>query len=341
MKTCPAAIAVHLGRWLAAVAGGAMLVPILAAADRQGNDPRQLLERMERAVETLNYEGTFVHIVEGRADTMYVVHRVENGKTTERLISLDGPGREIIRDENEVTCIFGDRQSVLVERRSGGGPLREALPRYSRELDQYYEFASLRPEKKMGRSAEVIAIRPRDDFRYGYKLWMDTATGMLLKAQLVDVYGEIVEQLLFVSIELPDQIPDAKLEPTLSTEGFTWYVQDERSRAEEQTGSSNWRAAETPAGFELEAANIKVMAGSERAVEHLVYTDGVASVSVFVEPSGASKEGMAETSRIGAANAFTAVVEGHQVTAVGEVPINTVRMIARSMQRQSAAVASQ
>lgn len=335
------AVVLPRGRRLSAVVGSTLLLPILAAAGTE-SDPRQLLERMERAVETLNYEGTFVHIVEGRADTMYVVHRVEDGKSTERLISLDGPGREIIRDDEEVTCIFGDRQSVLVERRSEGGPLRAALPRYSQELDAWYEFASLRPEQKLGRTAEVIAIRPRDDFRYGYKLWMDKATGMLLKAQMVDFFGEVVEQLLFVSIELPDEIPASKLEPTLATEGFTWYVQDERSRAEEQTGSSNWRAAQKPSGFRLEAANVKIMAGSERAVEHLVYTDGVALVSVFVEEAGARTEDMAGTSRIGAANAFTAVVDGHQVTAVGEVPSNTVRMIARSMERRSPpAVAAQ
>lgn len=339
MRPRRAAAEVAGRRWLGALA--LVLLPGLVAAEQADDDPRVLLERMERAVETLNYEGTFVHIVEGRADTMYVVHRYQDGKSTERLIALDGPGREIIRDDDEVTCIFGDRQSVLVERRSEDGPLRSALPRYSEELDAFYEFARLRSEKKVGRSAEVIAIRPRDDLRYGYKLWMDSATGMMLKAQLMDAYGEIVEQLLFVSIELPEEIPAAKLEPTLSTEGFTWYVQDERTRAAERTGGSAWRAVETPAGFRLEVANVKMMAGAERAVEHLVYSDGVASVSVFVEPAGARKDSLDGASRIGAANAYTAEVDGHQVTAVGEVPAETVRMIARSMQRQSSAVAAQ
>lgn len=329
------------GRWVLALVGGVLLVPVLGFAEPKKEDPRELLQRMETAIETLNYEGTFVHIVEGRADTMYVVHRFQDGKSTERLVALDGPGREIIRDDEEVTCIFGDQQSVLVERRSDGGPLRSAVPRYSGELDAYYDFVKLRSEKKVGRPAAVMAIRPRDKFRYGYKLWMDKATGMPLKAQLVDMYGKIVEQLMFVSIELPDVIAAEKVEPTLSTEGFTWYVQDERQRAQERSGVSNWRADSMPDGFRLKVSNVKIMAGSERAVEHLVYTDGVASVSVFVESADSKEEDLKGDSRIGAANAFTIVVDGHQVTAVGEVPTDTVRMIARSMQRQSAAVASQ
>jgi sigma-E factor negative regulatory protein RseB len=324
---------------LRAAAGSLLLLPVLALAEDP--DPRELLQRMETAIETLNYEGIFVHIVEGRADTMQVVHRFENGQRTERLMSLDGPSREIIRDDKEVTCIFGDRKSVLVEKRSDDGPLRAAVPRYSADLDAYYEFEMLRPEKKAGRPALVMAIRPRDDFRYGYKLWMDKATDMPLKAQLVDRYGKIVEQLMFVSVELPSSIPEARVAQTLSTDGFTWYVEDERSGPEASSDVSSWRASQMPDGFRLETSKIKLMAGAERMVEHLVYTDGVASVSVFVESADREKDDLKGESRIGAANAYTAVVDGHQVTAVGEVPMGTVRMIARSMQRETSSVAAQ
>ena len=326
---------------LATFVGGLCLLPVIAAAERAADDPRRLLEKMDKAVESLNYEGTFVHIVEGRADTMYVVHRVADGKSTERLVALDGPGREIIRSEDKVTCIFGDQKSVLVERRSDDSPLRAAVPSYSDDLDAHYEFTELRPVKKLKRNAAVIAITPRDDFRYGYKLWMDEETGMPLKAQLVDMYGKIVEQLMFVSIDLPDSIPASKLEPTLSTKDFEWFVQDERTMAEERRGNSNWRAVQTPDGFRLKASNVKVMAGSDRSVDHLVYTDGVASVSVFVEAAGSEEADLKGASRIGAANAFTADVDGHQVTAVGEVPGDTVRMIARSMRQSTSSVASQ
>jgi sigma-E factor negative regulatory protein RseB len=249
-------------------------------------DPRAMLERMELAIETLNYEGTFVHIMEEHVETMHVVHRVADGKITERLVSLDGPGREIIRDADEVKCIFAAEKSVVVERRQGDSPLRAAVPRYTETLDEFYSFAMLRPVTRLGRRVEAFTIRPRDSFRYGYRLWMDQATGMPLKAQLLDEYGKVVEQLMFVSIDLPDAIPAERLEPTIPADGFTWYVRDERKRADERRGKSRWVADRVPPGFELRASNLQLMAGAEWPTDHLVYSDGIASVSVFIEPAG-------------------------------------------------------
>lgn len=319
-----------------------LVLPAAALAYEPGDDPRGWLQRMEQAVESLNYEGTFVHISEGRVETMHVVHRVEDGKVTERLVSLDGPGREIIRNEDEVTCILADRQAVLVERRKQpANPLQAALPSFSGALEAHYEFATLRAVSKLGRETAVFAIHPRDGYRYGYKLWMDKATGMLLKVQLRDQYNDIVEQLLFVSLELPDSIPESRVRPTLSSEGFTWYRQEGGAAGTGSRAASNWRAAELPPGFRLEAANTQVMAGSEAPVEHLVYTDGLASVSVFIEPEGVDEE-LKGASRIGAASAFTTRTGGYVVTAMGEVPERTVSMIARSVRRTGdAAVASQ
>lgn len=295
------------------------------------DDPRAMLERMELAIETLNYEGTFVHIMEERVETMHVVHRVADGKITERLVSLDGPGREIIRDADQVKCIFAQEKTVVVERRKSDSPLRAAVPRYSESLDEFYTFSRLRPVKRLGRDVDAFAIRPRDGYRYGYRLWMDEATGMPLKAQLVDEYGKIVEQLMFVSIDLPDVIPAERLEPTIPADGFTWYVQDERKQSDERRGQSGWTAGRLPPGFDLRASSLQTMAGADWPTDHLVYSDGIASVSVFVEHAGVKEEQLDGPSRIGAANAYTTLNGGHQITAVGEVPAGTVKMIATSV----------
>lgn len=314
-----------------------LVVPVLgflalspaAVAD---DDPRALLERMEQAIESLNYEGTFVHIVDGQVDTMYVVHRVEDGVATERLVSLDGAQREIIREQDEVTCIFADKKSVLVEKRQDGGPIRSAIPRYTASLDANYEFEIKKPTNKLGRDAAVMVITPQDDLRYGYRLWMDKATGMMLKSQVVDKYGKVLEQLIFVSIELPDSIPADRLKPSIPTEEFTWYVQDEvGDSAPGGDTAASWQAQTLPVGFELHASKTQVMAGERIPTEHLVYSDGIASVSVFVDAADEDSDDTEGPSRIGAANAYTTRVSGHMVTAMGEVPADTVRMIARSM----------
>ena len=326
-------------RFVLTLFGGLCLLSLTVAADN--DELRRLLDNMDQAIENLNYEGTFVHIVEGKVDTMYLVHKVESGKVSERLSALDGPGREIIRNDEETTCIFADQKAVLVERREDGGPLRSSIPRYSEQIGQHYAFVMLRPVKKMNREAIVFSIRPKDRYRFGYKLWMDKATGMPLKSQMIDFDGKVMEQLLFVSISIPDHIPESRLEPTIATDDFTWHVQDEKRRAEERERSSSWLAANMPAGFQMTTSKVTVLAGSESPVEHLVYSDGMASVSVFVEPADPASSELSGDSTIGGANAYSTRIKGYDVTAVGEVPSDTVRMIARSVRAQSAAIASQ
>jgi sigma-E factor negative regulatory protein RseB len=305
----------------------------LSAAPAVGAEAeaRELLQRMDQAVDSLNYEGTFVHIVDGRVETMNVVHRVQDGKVTERLVSLDGSGREIIRDEDQVTCILADQQSVLVEQRKADSPLRSALPRYSERLFDHYEFVRLRDATRLGRKAISFEIRPRDKYRYGYRLWMDRDTGMLLKAQLIDIYRKVAEQLMFVSINLPDTIPAEMLNPTISTDDFTWYVQEEQNQAEPSPRVTGWVAGNLPPGFELTANMVERMAGAAEATDHLVYSDGMASVSVFIEEPGQGSEQLSGETRIGAASAYSTMVDGFQVTAMGEVPPVTTQMIARSI----------
>jgi sigma-E factor negative regulatory protein RseB len=307
----------------------ACLLSLAAGIAQATDDPREMLERLDQAIERLNYEGTFVHIVDGRADTMYVVHRVEDGVAMERLVSLDGPRREIIRDEGEVTCIFADEKSVMVERRKQDSPLQAAIPRDTERLDEHYAFRLLKPVNKLGRDASVLAIVPEDDLRYGYKLWIDDETGMLLKSQVLDRFGKVLEQLLFVSLELPESIPSERLKPSIATDDFTWYVQ------QDTTGGSDvgtaWQAEKLPSGFELKVSNTGVIAGDSAPVEHLVYSDGMASVSVFIDRADSESTAPEGPSRMGAANAYTTRVGDHIVTAMGEVPLTTVRMIAESV----------
>jgi len=305
------------------------LLSLAAGIAQAADDPREILERLERAIEGLNYEGTFVHIVDGRADTMYVVHRVDDGTSTERLVSLDGPRREIIRDQDEVTCIFADEKSVMVERRKQDSPLRAAIPRDPGRLDEQYTFRMLKPVNKLGRDAAVLAIDPQDDLRYGYKLWVDRETGMLLKSQVVDRYGKILEQLLFVSLDLPDSIPEERLKPSIATDDFTWYVQQDTPG--DSGIDTSWQAEQLPSGFELKVSNTGVMGGGTTPVEHLVYSDGMVSVSVFIDRADSESAAPEGPSRMGAANAFTTRVGDHMVTAMGEVPLTTVRMIAESV----------
>jgi sigma-E factor negative regulatory protein RseB len=310
------------------------LPPALAADDARG-----WLERMEQAVESLSYEGTFVHMVGTSMETMHVIHRSMDGEVSERLFSRDQPGREILRRNEKVTCIFADQRTVLVERRKGhrGTPLLGALPREDARVEQWYEFIEAGEGQKLGRPSTIIEIRPRDAYRYGHRLWLDQLTAMPLKIQVLDPAGSAVEQIQFVSMTLPAEISDARLEPEVELDGFTWYEQDKLSpggAADDPPAA--WFVADPPPGFFMTESRVRGLPGVPNLVEHLVYSDGLASVSLFVEPALDTGEELSGLSRIGAAHAFTLVLNGHQVTAVGEVPPVTVERFARSLKAAEA-----
>ena len=282
---------------------------------------------MASAVEDLSYRGTFVHLLGDEVETLQIIHRSDGGRISERIVSLDGVGREIIRNEDEVYCIFPDRQIVLFDNRREVSPLVSVLPSYSEDLQRSYEILLLHTERVVERDAQVVAIHPRDGFRYGYLLWLDSETAMPLKSQLRDERGRTVEQMAFTQIEIGQEISPAALEPTIDSDGFLVIMPPDNAVAEE---APQWRATRLPDGFQLSVATLTRMAGSEHPVEHLVYSDGLATVSVFVESPESEPEVTGGLSRIGSANAFSLEFSGRQITAVGEVPAVTVESIATS-----------
>lgn len=308
---------------------------VFAFADVAAQDARWWLDRMNRAVEELNYEGTFVHVLGGNAETMHIVHRNHNGRVSERLVSLDGVGREIIREEDMVRVILPDRRLVLLEARKETSPLVSALPNYSEDLEPHYEFSLHRSARVAKRPAQVVGIKPKDEYRYGYMLWLDRETAMPLKSQLRDESGSVVEQIVFTQIQISEFIPASALHPATETEGFTFLRAPEPQQADEdeqqELDEPSWRASSLPGGFRLSAATQSAIAGSAYPVAHLVYSDGLATVSVFIEDPKTEADVAEGFSRVGSTNAYSLTLHGRKVTAIGEVPEETVRAIAMSL----------
>jgi sigma-E factor negative regulatory protein RseB len=305
-------------------------LPLLA---RSADDPRAWLERMSYAVEYLNYEGTLVHVHEGDSSLLKIVHRVDDGHVTERITSEDA-GREIIRTDDEVTCIFPDQRTVLVEQRDerdrSQSPLKTRLPSASNLDDNLYHVAFSGAERIAGRPTQAIAIRPKDAFRYGYRIWLDKKTAMPLKTQLVDEQGQLLEQLFFSEVALSNHIPDSAVRPSVPIESFSVRRSPEPERARASAAAEAWAVAELPPGFRLAVEQAKVAPDARPELRHLVYSDGLATVSLFIEPAVAASEQAEGLSQIGAANAYTTTVGGHMITAMGEVPVRTVELFARS-----------
>jgi sigma-E factor negative regulatory protein RseB len=329
--------------WLLPCAAVGALALALPQRSLSADDARDWLEKMNRALATRNYDGTFFHLSEGRVETMRIVHRVKGGRVTERLLSLDGSGREFVRNNDELTCYLPDQRTVLVEPRQDRGPFLGSLPQFGADVNEFYRIESLPASRVLGRAARVIAVNPKDQFRFGYRLWLDENTAMPLKTQLCDARGQVIEQILFARLEMPESIPDSDLTPAVHTEGMRW-VRQGPSHDTAPPALAAYRASELPPGFHLTIAGAQTLGGATVPATHLVYSDGLATVSVFVEAPPDRKAGgndapsaqrdpppMQGLARVGSGFAFSTVVQGHQVTAVGEVPAQTVEFIAHSV----------
>jgi sigma-E factor negative regulatory protein RseB len=220
----------------------------------------------------------------------------------------------------------------LLEERREINPLVSALPSYSQKLEAHYRFKVYSTDRVANRQTQVVGIMPRDEYRYGYVLWLDWETAMPLKSRLWGENKEIVEEIHFTSIEFPDSIPDADLQATIVTDGFTLFSSPKLS--DEIANGIPWRVAQLPDGFHLTATTHNPMAGSKYPVEHMVFSDGLATVSVFIEDPKTEAEVTEGYSSVGSTNAFSLTVAGRKVTAVGEVPRRTVESIATSLQSE-------
>ena len=305
------------------------LLPVLAIA---GDEmlARQWLEKMYRASHLLNYVGKFVYQHDRQLGLMSIVHAVDESGERERLVSLDDTGREVIRHKDRVTCILPDSKSVMVEK---GRPTMQFPPEFPVNIELltgHYTFIVDKQEKVAGQRAQRIVIQPVDNFRYGHRLWVDVETGLLLKTQLLDENNKLLEQFMFTEIEFMDKVPEELLQPQATGPEYTWYETETVDDEPNDDSPNNWEVKSLPSGFGQDSARSHHKA-DKVPVEHLIFSDGLASVSVFIEAREDKSPAIMGLSRMGAINAYGRMLENYYVTAVGEVPGITVRMIGESV----------
>ena len=307
---------------------GGLFPPHVAAADTVA----EWLERMVQAAHELNYTGTFVYQQGGTLQTMRIVHSVDDGGEHERLVSLSGAPREVIREHDKVTCILPEDSSMVVEH---AGPPRSfpmIRPSDIEPLRQYYDFNEIGSDRIAGLKARQIAIIPRDQYRYGQNIWLAEDSGLLLRAEVVDEQGQIVEQVMFTSLELHKQIPPELLVPQTENPAQVVELTHEEESVVLAEGQARWQVTALPAGFQQDIERLHYLPHKSQPVEHHLYSDGLASVSVFIEKGDEGDGGFIGSSRMGGVNAYGRRLHGYLATVVGEVPPVTVKQIAESIQ---------
>lgn len=309
-----------LGAWLLCACAG-------VAQAQASPEALEWLRRIYQATEKLSYSGTFVYQQGDRSETSRITRRAEAGGSVEKLEVLDGPPREVVRTRDEIRCYLPDSQTVKVDRRSDRRSFPALLPAQVQSLGEYYTITMDETRRIAGYDCQAIVLAPRDELRYGYKLWADVQTGMLLKARAINRDGETVEQFVFTQLAI-GPVPRERVRPRAVAR--SWRV-EQAAVAPTDLAQAGWTVSADLPGFRKVVEITRVLREA-RPVGQVVYSDGLAAVSVFIEPLAGRKDtppmGLAS---MGAVHVYTREVANHLVTVVGEAPAASVQRIGNTV----------
>jgi sigma-E factor negative regulatory protein RseB len=304
---------------------------LLALADSSNPETIQnWLEKMAHAGHMQNFSGTFVYGKDSDLTVMKIFHRADEFGELERLISMDGSGREVIRSNNLVTCVLPDKNSVVVEKSRPISKFPPSFPTKVSELS-YYTFSLKQQDNIAGHQSQKIAVIPKDNFRFGYHLWIDVKTGLLLKSLLISEKDEMIEQFLFTNLKYHDKLDDNLFKPSIEGKKYSWFQAKKESASEVKAVSlKEWEFVKLPPGFKVSLKRNHTMPRGDSPLKHFVISDGLATVSVYIENHISENSDLIGGTSMGAVNAYGRHLDEYHVTAVGEVPMVTAKMICES-----------
>jgi sigma-E factor negative regulatory protein RseB len=296
--------------------------PLLAGQD----DPAAWLDRMVQSQHTHSYEGTFIFQRGDRIDTMRVVHAAEDGGYRERLQTLTGSAREVIRSVDRISAIKGARADA--EGGAQGSPQRPpAFAARMLRANDRYELQSPGYDRVAGFRCYLLDAKARDTYRYSHRYCLHGETGLPLSSELIDADGQLLERLVFTELEFLDVVFEESLKP----HGCDARHIEVRA-AEDQSGAvgrdGEWHFDGLPPGFSPITVSERSFGPDVPPSLHFVLSDGLATVSVYVDATADLSEVFEGATRSGATHAMARALGGYQVTVVGEVPKKTIERIA-------------
>jgi sigma-E factor negative regulatory protein RseB len=299
----------------------------LTASLAQAQSPETLawLRKIHDATQKLSYSGTFVYENRNRSETSRITRHVDASGETERLEVMDGVPREVIRTKDTVRCYLPGMRVVKVDRRTERD-FPALLPERITALARHYDISLGETSRIAGYDCQAVVLTPRDNLRYGYRLYADTGSGMLLRAVTVDGAGAQVEEFRFTQLTLGG-VTREMVKARHASRG--WRVEDAQAAPAQLAG---WGLSSELPGFQ-KVIELKRRLGDSRSAAQMVYSDGLAAVSVFIE----SLEGRLDPVRtglssMGAIHIYTREVANHMVTVVGETPAASVQRIANAVE---------
>jgi sigma-E factor negative regulatory protein RseB len=305
---------------------------ILCAGIAQAQSPEALawMRRIQDATHKLSYSGTFVYQNGSRSETSRITHYVDASGDIEKVEVMDGVPREIVRTRDAVRCYLPDSRVVKVEHpvgRSGAeSGFPSLLPERINALAQHYEIALGGTQRVAGFECRTLTLTPKDELRYGHTLYADVNSAMLLKAVTFGPKGEVIEQFMFTQLAIGAVSRD-RVKPRHAAQSWRW-----EDSAAAPASLAGWRLSSELPGFR-KIAELKRRVGDSGPIGQVVYSDGLAAVSVFIAPmEGRRDPAPAGLASVGAIHIYTREVANHMVTVVGEAPAASVQRIADAVE---------
>lgn len=280
------------------------------------------------------YTGTFVVSSSSALSASRIWHICDGTQQVERVETLTGAPRSTIRHNSDVVTFVPDSKVAFVDKREALGMQPAFLQAPDNNLPDFYLVKEGRPERVAGFLADVVEFQPRDKLRFGYRIWSEQKTGLIVKLQTLGEDGSVLEQVAFSELKLNAPIRMDRLKRMMSdTKGYDVHRLNLKKTSAEEEG---WRLKEAVPGFSPMSCYTRAVdteGGKPRAPMQWVFSDGLASVSLFVEPFDASQHTAEDSSVMGATHTLTRKVGEYWLTAMGEVPSITLRRFALALER--------
>lgn len=299
------------------------------AAAGDSSQAREWLERMTVAMNQMSYQGTFVYVRDGTVETMRITHLADETGVRERLYSINGPHREVVRDHKGVRCVLEDSASVVEDQVVASSYFPELPLSIIESETSGYRLKMGKEARIAGQKARRVSISPVDKYRYGYDFWLEKNTGLLLMWVLLDAQHKPLAKLMFTDFAMGAAVDLDEIEPTSNADDFVQMQTLSPEKTKVTQSVPRWQPAKLPPGFRL--ASHSHNDGVDGIYEHMVYSDGLAAVSVYIEQQTAGPEIKQGINQLGTNNAFVRRQDGLQITVIGEVPPVTVKSIASEM----------
>lgn len=285
------------------------------------------LNAMREAMRDRTYRGIVSYTKDNQVENMEVIHAVVDGVERERVVSLNGPMREVVRKGKIVQCYLPDAKSVVIDNQPTGKSSFVDLPDDFYRLTGLYSFIAGRHDRIAQRDALEINVVPLDDLRYARRIWVDTESKLPLKLELLGEDEAVLEQMSFSSLLFPESVLPTELEPGSHSDSQS--VRQSRNESL-PIDSLHWTLQNVPAGFRIVSFTRMTQPRQNRLIDHLLLSDGLASISIYFDQAGDQRV-VAHPSQAGAISAYARNIGEYLVTTMGEVPPKTVQAIANGL----------